>query len=374
MYIEGRDDDSENENSGLLPALTVGQDLTANEIVANERYTQQPPRYTEATLVRKLEELGIGRPSTYAPTISTIQQRDYVEKGERPGIERELCTLRLCDGVISASTHSETSGAEKGKLIPTDVGTIVNRFLTEFFPSILDYNFTADMEQNFDLIAEGRLEWTDELSRFYKDFHPSVVDASNMRLEHKVGERVLGTDPATGQPVAVKIGRYGPLVQIGAADGDTKPRFASLLKGQSVDTITLEQALKLFEFPRHLGEFEGKEVTVAVGRFGPYVRHDGKFVSIPKDEHPAALTLEQAIALIEAKRAEAASKIVKTFDDDPDMQILNGRYGVYIAYKGNNFRIPKTVTEPAALTRDEVLDIVSKQEVKPKTRRTARKK
>ena len=374
VYIEGRDDDSENENSGLLPALTVGQDLTANEIVANERYTQQPPRYTEATLVRKLEELGIGRPSTYAPTISTIQQRDYVEKGERPGIERELCTLRLCDGVISASTHSETSGAEKGKLIPTDVGTIVNRFLTEFFPSILDYNFTADMEQNFDLIAEGRLEWTDELSRFYKDFHPSVVDASNMRLEHKVGERVLGTDPATGQPVAVKIGRYGPLVQIGAADGDTKPRFASLLKGQSVDTITLEQALKLFEFPRHLGEFEGKEVTVAVGRFGPYVRHDGKFVSIPKDEHPAALTLEQAIALIEAKRAEAASKIVKTFDDDPDMQILNGRYGVYIAYKGNNFRIPKTVTEPAALTRDEVLDIVSKQEVKPKTRRTARKK
>ena len=373
VYIEGRDDDAESETSGLLPALETGQQVSVDSITANQRYTQQPPRYTEATLVKKLEELGIGRPSTYAPTISTIQQRDYVVKGERPGIERELERITLADGKITSTKHSETSGAEKGKLIPTDVGTIVNRFLTEYFPNILDFNFTADIEQHFDSIAEGKLSWTDELSKFYSNFHPSVVDASNMRLEHKVGERMLGTDPVSGEPVTVKIGRYGPLVQIGTNDGTNKPRFASLLKEQSVETITLEQALKLFEFPRMLGQFEGKDVTVAIGRFGPYVRHNGKFISIPKDEHPAAITLEQAIAMIEAKRAEDLSKIVKTFDDDPDMQILNGRYGVYIAYKGNNYRMPKSVEVPAALSHEEVLDIISHQEVKPRGRRATRK-
>lgn len=373
VYIEGRDDDAESETSGLLPALETGQHVSVDSITANQRYTQQPPRYTEATLVKKLEELGIGRPSTYAPTISTIQQRDYVEKGERLGIERELERITLADGKITSTKHSETSGAEKGKLIPTDVGTIVNRFLTEYFPNILDFNFTADIEQHFDSIAEGKLSWTDELSKFYSTFHPSVVDASNMRLEHKVGERMLGNDPVSGEPVTVKIGRYGPLVQIGTNDGTNKPRFASLLKEQSVETITLEQALKLFEFPRMLGQFEGKDVTVAIGRFGPYVRHNGKFISIPKDEHPAAITLEQAIAMIEAKRAEDLSKIVKTFDDDPDMQILNGRYGVYIAYKGNNYRMPKSVENPAALSHEEVLDIISHQEVKPRGRRATRK-
>ena len=373
VYIEGRDDDAESETSGLLPALETGQQVSVDSITANQRYTQQPPRYTEATLVKKLEELGIGRPSTYAPTISTIQQRDYVEKGERPGIERELERITLANGEITSTKHSETSGAEKGKLIPTDVGTIVNRFLTEYFPNILDFNFTADIEQHFDSIAEGKLSWTDELSKFYSTFHPSVVNASNMRLEHKVGERMLGTDPVSGEPVTVKIGRYGPLVQIGINDGNEKPRFASLLKEQSVETITLEQALKLFEFPRMLGQFEGKDVTVAIGRFGPYVRHNGKFISIPKDGHPAAITLEQAIAMIEAKRAEDLSKIVKTFDDDPDMQILNGRYGVYIAYKGNNYRMPKSVEDPSALSHEEVLDIISHQEVKPRGRRATRK-
>ena len=373
VYIEGRDDDNENEASGLLPAMKIGDSIAARQITAAERYTQQPPRYTEATLVKKLEELGIGRPSTYAPTISTIQQRDYVIKGERPGIEREVETLTLTDGHIDSKRHIETSGAEKGKLIPTDVGTIVNRFLTEYFPDILDFNFTAAIEQRFDSIAEGQLGWTSELAEFYHKFHPSVVDATNMRLEHKVGERLLGTDPATGEPVTVKIGRYGPLVQIGTNDGENKPRFASLLKEQSMETITLAQALKLFEFPRQLGTFEDKDVTVAIGRFGPYVRHDGKFISIPKDQHPAALTLDQAIEMIKAKRAEALSKIVKTFDDDPDMQILNGRYGVYISYKGDNYRMPKTVENPAELTREQVLDIVSKQEVKPHTRRGAGK-
>ncbi len=375
VYLESRDDDNENENEGLLPAMKVGDIVVADEIAAIERYTQQPPRYTEATLVKKLEELGIGRPSTYAPTISTIQQRDYVVKGERPGIERNIESLKLSKGKITAESHIETSAAEKGKLIPTDVGTIVNRFLTEYFPKILDFNFTANIEQDFDSIAEGELDWTAELAKFYNNFHPTVLEASNMRLEHKVGERVLGTDPSTGEPVTVKIGRYGPLVQIGTTDEEKKPRFASLLKEQSVESITLEQALKLFEFPRHLGQFEGKEVSIAIGRFGPYVRHDNKFVSIPKDEHPAAITLEQAIELIEAKRSEAASKIIKIFDEDPDMQILNGRYGVYIAYKGNNFRMPKTIEDYAALSHDDVLDIISKQEVKPRTRRaTTRKK
>ena len=373
VYLEGRDDEDDAENSDLLPAMKTGDSVDAAEIDATQRFTQQPPRYTEATLVRKLEELGIGRPSTYAPTISTIQQRGYVEKGERPGIERTFEHLTLAGGRITEETRTETYGAEKGKLIPTDVGTIVNRFLTEFFPRILDFNFTAEIEQDFDRIAEGDLDWSKELGGFYDDFHPTVEDVSNKHFESKVGERRLGVDPATGEPVSVKIGRYGPLVQIGSAEEDRKPRFASLLKDQSVETITLAEALKLFEFPRHLGKFEDKEVTVAVGRFGPYVRHDNKFVSIPKDEHPSALTLEQAIELIEAKRADAASKIVKTFDDDPDMQILNGRYGVYVAYKGNNFRLPKGIEDPAALTREEVLDIISRQEVKPKRRATRRK-
>ena len=344
-------------------------------MTATERFTQQPPRYTEASLVKKMEELGIGRPSTYAPTISTIQQREYVEKGEKEGVKRSFDTLTLKNGKITDKKKTETVGSEKGKLIPTDIGVVVNDFLTEYFPDILDYNFTARVEEKFDEIAEGKLPWSREMDDFYKLFHPEVDKALSIKLEHKVGERVLGTDPATGQQVSVKIGRFGPLVQIGTGDDEEKPRFASLLKGQSVSTITLDEALKLFEFPRTIGEFEGDEVVVAIGRFGPYVRHQGKFVSIPKDIAPAALSLDEAIELIVDKRQAEEKKIVKIFDEDPELRILNGRYGVYIAYKKDNFKIPRTVTEPASLTFDEAMEIVNSQEAKPKkTRSTATRK
>ncbi len=373
LYNTTADDDSDPDTT-LLPALTPGETLTVDTIIANQRYTQQPTRYTEAALVKKLEELGIGRPSTYAPTISTIQQREYVVKGEKAGASRRLQTLTLKDGKISSSSHNETYGAEKNKLLPTDTGVIVNKFLTQYFPDILDYNFTADIEQKFDQIADGNLDWHKQIASFYDNFHPQVDAASNMRLEHKVGERILGTDPVSGHEVTVKIGRYGPVVQIGTADPDNpdnKPRFAPLQKGQSIETLTLEQALKLFQFPRQLGEFEGKNVTVGIGRFGPYLHHDGKYVSIPKTMQPTALTLDDAITLIEQKRADDLSKIIATFPDDPDMQILNGRYGVYIAYKGNNYRMPKTVQDPKTLTHDQVLDIINNQETKP--RRTTRR-
>ena len=379
VYLEGNDDkapDTDGESSSTLPPVSKGEELKAAEITASERFTQHPPRYTEASLVKKMEELGIGRPSTYAPTISTIQQREYVEKGEKDGTERSYAVLALdADGHITRTERTESVGSDKGRLVPTDIGTVVNEFLTEYFPDILDYNFTARVEERFDDIAEGKLPWTAEIGDFYNMFHPVVDKTLNMRLEHKVGERMLGTDPATGEPVSVKIGRFGPLVQVGDGEGDNKPRFASLLKGQSVATITLEEALKLFDFPRELGTFEDADVTVAIGRFGPYVRHKGKFVSIPKDEAPASVGLERAIELILAKRDSESKKVVKTFDDAPGTQILNGRFGVYIASDGANYKIPKTVADPAALTLDEVREIIASQEAKPKTkRRVAAKK
>ena len=380
VYIEGHDDDNaESEAEGMLPKMMVGDSLQNNSMVATQRFTQQPIRYTEASLVKKMEELGIGRPSTYAPTISTIQQREYVEKGDKQGEKREFITLTLKSGKISARTKRETVGADKGKLIPTDIGVVVNEFLTKYFPNILDYNFTANVEEKFDDVAEGKLQWNDEISSFYKMFHPGVEEAMNMRLEHKVGERQLGVDPKTGKPVSVKIGRFGPLVQLGEGDTEEKPQFASLLKGQSVSTITLEEALKLFEFPRTIGEYEDKDVTVAIGRFCPYIKHDNKFVSIPKDYAPAAITLEEAVQLIVAKRDAETKKVVKTFAEDADLQILNGRYGIYIAYKKSNYKIPKTVKEPANLTLEECKEIIEAQDSAPKktaTRRrvTARKK
>ena len=370
-------DDSDDEaitESGTLPALKAGEALAARSVTATERFTQQPPRYTEATLVRKMEELGIGRPSTYAPTISTIQQREYVEKGEHEGTERTYAVLSLdATGHIERSERTEAVGGDKGKLVPTDIGTVVNEFLTQYFPDILDYNFTARVEEKFDEIAEGKLPWAGEIREFYDMFHPVVDRTLNMRLEHKVGERQLGTDPVTGEPVSVKIGRFGPLVQVGEGEGDSKPRFASLLKGQSVATITLEEALKLFDFPRELGTFEDADVTVAIGRFGPYVRHKGKFVSIPKDEAPAEVTLERAIELILAKREAESKKVVKVFDEEPQTQILNGRFGVYIASDGTNYKLPKTVTDPAALTLDEVHEIMAAQDAKPKKKARAKK-
>ena len=380
VYIEGRDDDNaETESVGLLPVMKIGDSLENKSIVATQRFTQQPIRYTEASLVKKMEELGIGRPSTYAPTISTIQQREYVEKGDKQGEKRDFVTLTLKSDKITARTKNETVGADKGKLIPTDIGIVVNEFLTKYFPNILDYNFTANVEERFDDVAEGKLQWNEEISSFYEIFHPGVEEAMNMRLEHKVGERQLGVDPKTGKPVSVKIGRFGPLVQLGEGDAEEKPQFASLLKGQSVSTITLEEALKLFEFPRIIGEYEDKDVTIAIGRFGPYIKHDNKFVSIPKEYAPAVITLDEAVQLIVEKREAETKKVVKTFAEDADLQILNGRYGIYIAYKKSNFKIPKAVKEPAELTFEQCKEIIESQDSAPKkttTRRraTARKK
>ncbi len=376
VYLEGNDDEAETpDGETALPRMSVGETLTAADVTAAERYTLQPPRYTEASLVKKMEELGIGRPSTYAPTISTIQNREYVEKGEKPGVKRQFTTLTLNkEGKIKSSVKTETVGADKGKLIPTDTGIIVNEFLTRHFPDILDYDFTAQMEEKFDLIAEGNTNWASEIGEFYSMFHPEVEKANGMRTEHKVGERQLGVHPESGLPVSVKIGRFGPVVQIGSGDSGDKPHFASLRKDQSVFDITLEDALKLFELPRTVGEYEGKEVIAAVGRFGPYLRHDNKFVSIPKDIAPTAITIEEAISLIDAKRAEEANKVVKTFDEDPDIQILNGRYGIYIACKKSNYKIPKTVADPAALSIEEVRAIIADQDAKPKKATTRRKK
>ena len=369
-------DDENGENGeaaeAILPPLKNGDALTSQEITATERFTLAPARYTEGSLVRKLEELGIGRPSTYAPTISTIQQREYVEKGEKKGETRYYNVLTLADGKVKTAKHSEQTGADKGKLIPTDTGIIVNEFLNANFPEILDYDFTARMEQNFDHIAEGDATWSSEIGEFYNMFHPAVERANGSRTEHKVGERILGTDP-NGQPVSVKIGRFGPVVQIGDAKSDVKPRFASLRPGQSVFDLTLEEALHLFDLPRTLGTApDGSEIKAAIGRFGPYVAHAGVFASIPKDLSPLGITLEQALELLEAKKKAEAKKVLKTFDEEPEISVLNGRYGPYIAYKKQNFKIPKTVADPAALTLEECRAIIEAEPAKPK--RTSRAK
>ena len=379
VYRESYDDESEaDDESRLLPPLKKGQELDAKRIVAQERFTQHPPRYTEASLVRKLEELGIGRPSTYAPTISTIQQRGYVEKGDKEGETRAVHLLTLADGRIAATVKNETTGYEKGKLLPTDTGTVVNDFLLQYFPDIMDYNFTANVEKEFDEVAEGEKEWTSLIRQFYGDFEPMVEQTLAIKTEHKVGERQLGTDPASGKPVSVKIGRFGPVVQIGSADDNEKPRFAQMNKGQSIETITLDEALELFKLPRTLDDYEGKSVTIGVGRFGPYVRHDGKFISLPKGADPMTFTYDEAVALIEAKRVSDAQKHIKSFEEEPELEILNGRYGPYITYKGNNYRLPKTLTvAPKDLELADCLAIIKEQDEKPasaKGRKYTRKK
>lgn len=372
VYSESSDEAPAEMSEGMLPPLKKGDTLGLKEMTAAERYTQHPPRYTEATLVKKMEELGIGRPSTYAPTISTIQQREYVEKSNLEGTPRTFTTLTLEKGKVTKSDTTSTVGADKGKLMPTDIGIVVNDFLTDNFPNVLNYNFTADLEERFDLVAEGKAQWKKEIRGFYDVFHPEVERANDMRLEHKVGERVLGTDPASGKPVSVKIGRFGPVVQIGESTDEEKPRFASLRKDQSVFDITLADALKLFELPRDLGSFENETVTVAAGRFGPYIRHAGKFVSIPRTLSPLDITLDEAVELIRAKREADSKKLVKTFDEDPELQILNGRYGMYLSYKKSNYKLPKTVEDPAALTREECLAIIESQESKPRRTSTRR--
>ncbi len=362
-----------------IPPLEAGMDLTPREIVATEDFTQAPPRYTEASLVKKMEELGIGRPSTYAPTISTIQQREYVKRGEKEGTPRDYKEITLRKGKIDMKTKTLSVGSEKGKLVPTDTGMVVNDFLTEYFPDILDYNFTARIEEKFDDIAEGKLPWQNEMSEFYGDFHPEIEKINTLKMEHKVGERELGTDPKTGRPVYVKIGRFGPIAQIGEATDEDKPLFASLQPDQSVQTITLEEALKLFELPRDVGQFEGKKILAAVGRFGPYIRHDSMFVSIPKDMSPLSITEGEAIELIEKKREEEANKFIKSFAERPEIEILNGRYGPYFTYlpegakKKINYKIPKG-TDPMSLTLDEVLKLIEQQDAAPKKRPAARTK
>ena len=376
VYLESQDDENEGENNEkMLPPLSLKQELKYNDIEATERFTQRPPRYTEASLVHKLEELGIGRPSTYAPTISTIQQREYVEKGDREGTERKYNTLLLKNGNIKDCTKTEITGAEKAKLIPTDIGIVVNDFLVQYFPDIMDYNFTANVEQTFDHIAEGKLPWSNAIDQFYKLFHPVVKDALEMKMEHKVGERILGTDPKSGKPVSVKIGRFGPLIQIGTPDDEEKPQFASLLKGQSMSTITLEEALKLFDLPRTLGDYENKLVSVGIGRFGPYIRYDGKYVSLPKSLEPLSVTLDEAIELIKAKREQESQRLIKSFPEDSELEILNGRYGPYIAYKKKNYKIPKG-TEPKELSYDACMQIIkeSDEKIPSEKKRTGRKK
>ena len=371
VYRESTDDEDNNteETAHILPIMKVGDVLERQEITSTERFSMGPIRYTEASLVHKLEELGIGRPSTYAPTISTIQQREYVQKGDKKGEERTYTIDTLKGTKVTSRERKEMVGNEKGKLLPTDIGIVVNDFLMENFPDIMDYNFTAKVEQQFDQIAEGNEEWNSMMKLFDKSFEPTVDKVMNARSEHKAGERQLGEEPGTGKPVFVKIGRFGPVVQIGSADDAEKPRFSQLPSDKSIETITLDEALELFKLPRTIGEFEGSEVVIGAGRFGPYVMHNKKYVSLPKGTDPMKVTLDEAIQLITEKREQEQKRHIKTFEEDPKLEVLNGRYGPYIAYDGKNYRMPKTLHEKAAeLSFEECMNIVNNAP-EPKSRK-----
>ncbi len=358
VYMEGTDDEDDENAQGLLPPMKIGEKLKTNEIIATERFSHHAARFTEASLVKKLEELGIGRPSTYAPTISTIQKRQYVVKEDREGVQRNFNVLLLKNNAIVDEVRTEGTGAEKNKLFPTDIGMVVNDFLLKEFPQIMDFNFTAKVEEEFDDIAEGKIEWTKMLSDFYKPFHKNVEQTTE-HSERASGERLLGVDPASGKNVYVRIGRFGPMAQLGEGnDENNKPKFASLRKDQRLETITFEQALDLFKLPRVAGEFEGKEMVVAIGRFGPYVRHDGKFVSLKKEDDPMTVTTDRAIELILAKRQADIDKYIKTFPENPAVQVLNGRWGPYLVIDKNNYKIPKG-TEAASLSLQDCLDIAA---------------
>ena len=362
VYRESTDEDDNNQEEAthMLPVMQVGNVLERREITSTERFSMGPIRYTEASLVHKLEELGIGRPSTYAPTISTIQQREYVQKGDKKGEERTYTVDTLKGTKVTSRERKEMVGSEKGKLLPTDIGIVVNDFLMANFPDIMDYNFTAKVEQQFDRIAEGKEEWNTMMKVFDKSFEPTVDKVMNARSEHKAGERQLGKEPETGKPVFVKIGRFGPVVQIGSADDTEKPRFSQLPSDKSIETITLEEALELFKLPRTIGEFEGSDVVIGAGRFGPYVMHNKKYVSLPKGTDPMKVTLEEAIQLIGEKREQEQKRHIKAFDEDVKLEVLNGRYGPYIAYDGKNYRMPKALHEKAAeLSYAECMEIVN---------------
>jgi DNA topoisomerase-1 len=374
VYLESTDDESDAENESLLPAMKNGEKLLPEEIVAQQRFSQKPPRYGEASLVRKLEELGIGRPSTYAPTISTIQNRLYVEKGDREAYKRDFNVLKLKAGKITDKIKIENTGAEKSKLFPTDIGLVVTDFLIENFPDVLNYNFTADVEKEFDNIADGDIKWTASIDKFYKKFHPIVEDTMK-NSERQVGERVLGTDPKSGRQLSVKIGKYGPLAQIGTVEEEEKPVFASLRRDQSIESISFEEALELFKLPRQIGEFEDKVMTVAIGRFGPYIRHDGSFYSLPKTDDPMEVSADRAIEIIEEKREVEKNRIIQTLGAEDEIQVLNGRFGPYFTRDKVNYKIPKG-TDPNSLTLEKCLELIAAQpdaatKKKPFGRKTA---
>ena len=374
VYRESTDDEDEGQAdaSRMLPPISEGDKLERREITSIERFSQGPSRYTEASLVHKMEELGIGRPSTYAPTISTIQQRQYVTRGDSKGKERQYVVDTLKGIVVTSKNKKENVGGDKGKLLPTDIGIVVNDFLMESFPNIMDYNFTASVEEDFDRIAEGQEQWKAVMKDFYAGFGPTVDSVMNARSEHKAGERVLGEDPATGKPVLVKIGRFGPVAQIGIASDDEKPRFSNLTAGQSIETITLEEALELFKLPRTIGEFEGKPVVIGTGRFGPYILHDKKYTSLPSTEDPTSVTLETSVALIEQKRMQEKQKHLKSFTEDPKLEVINGKFGPYLAYDGKNYKLPKDLHDKASeLTYEQCMELV--KTTPTKTKRTTRK-
>ena len=374
VYIESTDDENANANGQtLIPPVHVNDPLEMTSVVSTQRFSQRPPRFTEASLVKRLEELGIGRPSTYAPTITTVQNRNYVVKEERPGVERSYTVLTLENGEIKEEEKTEITGAEKNKLFPTDIGIVVNDFLMDNFDQIMDYNFTADVEKEFDDIADGKMVWNEMIDKFYQPFHGKVEHALE-NAERSKGERILGIDPKTGKEVSVKIGRFGPLAQLGEAsqeEGAEKPQFSSLRTGQHIETITLEEALDLFKLPRELGEYEGKKVTVAIGRFGPYVRHDNKFVSLGKEDDPYSVQLDRAIELIEAKREKDRKAVIKIFEEDAELQVLNGRWGPYIKHGKKNYKIPKT-TKAEELSFEDCMKIIETAP-EPKSRRGRKK-
>lgn len=371
VYLESTDDEDEEANEGILPPLKVNQPLTMKEVVAQERFSKHPPRYTEASLVKKLEELGIGRPSTYAPTISVIQKREYVVKESREGEKRSYDYLLLKNDKVEESRKTEITGAEKNKMFPTDIGVVVNSFLMEYFRDIMDYNFTADVEKEFDEIAQGLKEWTKVIKEFYSPFHNKIEDTLQ-HAEKFSGERILGKDPKTGKDVIARIGRFGPMVQIGQADEEEKPQFAGLRKDQSLETITLEEALDLFKLPRTIGQYEGKDMVAAVGRFGPYIRHDGKFYSLPKTDDPLTVEADRAKEVIEEKQESDRQKIIREFSENDDIKILKGRWGAYLAAGGKNYRLPKG-KDPQDFTLEDCLNII-KEGTSTKKTRTTRKK
>jgi len=359
VYLESTDEEDLEKQEGMLPALTVGEKLNLQNITATERFTHHPPRYTEASLVKKLEELGIGRPSTYAPTISTVQKRGYVVKEERTGTLRNYDVLSLEAGKIIKEQKTETTGAEKNKLFPTDIGTVVNDFLSTYFPDIMDYNFTAKVELEFDEIAEGKVNWNQMIADFYKPFHQSV-EKTIETSERATGERLLGVDPVSGKNVHVRIGRFGPMVQIGESDDEEKPKFAGLRKEQRLEVITLEEALELFKLPRTVGQYEGEDMIVAIGRFGPYIRHKGLFYSLKKEDDPMTVETARCIELIEAKREAERNKFIKVFEENPEVQLLNGRWGPYLSIGDRNYKLPKG-KDPKSLTLEECLAIAKEQ-------------